>query len=177
MKKNWKDNKEIIMENIKITDKNKAMELLTKGFNNEVVLNGMPQVTDFSEELLADKEVAIALIKQYHHNYEFISEDLKKDKEIGRIYLDIEPRDFQNLHPELRDDFELSKMAVDKWIINLSFVSDRLKDNDEFMRPIIEKDDFRLRYASKRLQEQISKEKEENIGWNVKKDKQQELER
>ncbi|WP_064608985.1 DUF4116 domain-containing protein [Streptobacillus moniliformis] len=172
------------MENRKITDKKEAIELLelAKSFNNAIILHGMPNVAYFSDkmlsdELLADKDVAIMLVKQFHHNYEFISEDLKKDKEIGRIYLDIEPRDFQNLHPELRDDFELSKMAVDKWIINLSFVSDRLKDNDEFMRPIIEKDDFRLRYASKRLQEQISKEKEENIGWNVKKDKQQELER
>lgn len=100
-----------------------------------------------------DKEIAIAwAFAQQGAGLDGFPAELKADREVAVAIVKERNVTFEEL-PILHDDWEMASLVTSRFPDLLKFTSQRLRNTPEFMRPLVEKDGYSLKFASNRLKD------------------------
>lgn len=138
---------------------------------DEVIENisyGAYDIADLSDDMLADKDVVMALLDEVDsrsNEYDKYNAFMKvfnagigalDDKDVALRYVTYRCDNLQDVSPELRDDKDVVLAAVKHDSQALKYASDRLKDDPEVVIAALRKTDcYGLLYASDRIKDNI----------------------
>ena len=102
-----------------------------------------------------DREVALAVAKNYPDAFEYLSESLKNDREVVLEAIEINTSAFEYASPEIRSNKKISMEVVKKNGKMLCFVSGGLDNDKEIVYTAARNRISSLIFASKELKEDV----------------------